>query len=119
MENVRAIVNRIDGGMNSYTFEVVKDATQIVDLIGKDARYFDVVMVEYKGHRLSVFVDDEGMLKGGIFGREICGYPQPIFGNAVIFGDVDAEGETLPIPEELSLSDMIDFSSEIKYITKG
>ena len=116
---IRAICNRVNGGVNQYTLEEIKDYTDYYPLLGEDVRAFDVVMVWYKGHRLSVFVDDEGMLKPNIYGRDIEGYPQPIFGNAVIVGDVDSEGNTMDLPVELGLLDMLDFSSEIKYITKG
>lgn len=64
---------------------------------------FDVVMVKWHGHDISIYVDDEGMLKEGNLGRMVEGYHAPLFGNMVICGGVDEEGETLPLPSEIGL----------------
>lgn len=112
---MRVVLNTMSPqGLHMYTLEDVASYKDYYKLIG--CRTFDVVMVEYMGHRLSVFVDDEGLFQSGNLGREISGYPQPIFGNIVITGDVDEMGETLALPEELSLIDMMDFSSEVKWM---
>lgn len=79
---------------------------------------FDVVMCEYKGHTLSVYCDDEGMLKSENLGRTVGSYTEPIFGNICVTGGVDDEGETLPIPEELSLDDMVEFIGDRLWLTK-
>ena len=113
---MRAVCNRVNSGVMSYTLEDIASYKDYYPLL--EAELFDVVMVDYKGHKLSVFVDDEGMFKTGNFGRLIAGYPQPIFGSIVIVGDVDKNGDTLPLPEELSLMDMMDFSSEVQWRTK-
>jgi len=79
---------------------------------------FTVVMTEFKGYSLSLFVDDEGLLKHN-YGREVFGYPEPLFGNIVITGGVDCEGNTLPIPDGINLTDMVELISEIKYESRG
>ena len=119
MAKIRAICNNVEGGVNQYTLEEIGDFTDYYPLLGKDVTTFDVVRVEFKGHLLSIFCDDEGMLKSGNYGRMIADYPQPIFGNVVITGWVDSEGNTLDLPEELSLLDIIEISGDVNYITKG
>ena len=103
------IISNRFGKVNSY-----KDYSK---LIGCD--YFDVVMTEFKGEKLSIFVDDEGLMKAGNFGRMIHGIDSPIFGNYVITGGVDDEGETLPIPKTISLLDLEELVSEVKYQLRG
>lgn len=77
---------------------------------------FDVVRVMWGKHDISIYVDDEGLLKSGVYGRKVKGYSQPLFGNFVITGGVDEEGNTLPIPDEINLEHYI---GDINYITKG
>ncbi len=116
MKPIRVAVNTLEkGGLQSWRLEEVKDYRDYYPLL--DATCFDVVMVEWKGHKLSVFCDDNGLYKERNFGRIIANYPQPIFGNIVVCGDVDNKGQTLPLPEELNLTNMIEFSHEIKWIT--
>lgn len=79
---------------------------------------FTVVSIEYKEETLSLFIDDEGLLKPN-FGREIFNYPEPLFGNIIICGDVDSNGETLPIPKSISLMDIDEIIGGIKYATQG
>jgi hypothetical protein len=92
----------------------IKDYQEIYDLL--DCDLFDIVHVEYKGYRLNIYVDDEGMLKPN-YGRYINGYPNPIFGNIVIMGDTDEEGGTLGLPDELNVEDFLEFSKKIEFIT--
>lgn len=79
---------------------------------------FTVVTTFYKGHELSVFVDDEGLLKPN-FGRTVKNYPEPLFGNIVVCGGVDKEGNTLSIPDEILITDMEQLISGIKYQVRG
>ena len=79
---------------------------------------FDVVMVEWDGEEISIYVDDEGMLKSGNLGCDVEGYPQPLFGNLVFTGGVDEEGDTLPLPEKFTMQDIKRFVSKPSYITK-
>ena len=79
---------------------------------------FDVVRVEWLGEEISIFVDDEGMLKSNNFGRMIKGYPQPLFGNMVICGGVDHNGNTMVIPESIGVLNLNEFIGEIKYQTR-
>jgi hypothetical protein len=94
----------------------IKDYQEIYDLIDCNLLDLDIVCVEYKGYRLNIYVDDEGMLKPN-YGRYISGYPNPIFGNIVIMGDTDEEGGTLGLPDELSARDFLEFSKKIEFIT--
>jgi hypothetical protein len=80
---------------------------------------FDVVMVRWRGKAVSIFVDDEGLMKAGNVGRDVEGYPNPLFGNFVICGGVDGSGETLDLDEEFTVLNIMQFMSEIKYIVKG
>ena len=80
---------------------------------------FDVVRVQWRGKAVSIFVDDEGLMKAGNVGRDVEGYPNPLFGNFVICGGVDDEGETLDLDAEFTVSSIMQFMSEIKYIVKG
>jgi len=115
---MRAIANKINvGGVLSYELVDIASYEDYCKHIG--AEFFDVVTVEYMGHRLSVFIDDEGMLKPHNVGRMITSYPEPIFGNVIIAGDVDASGNTLPLPDEITLSNILGFSSAVQYIIKG
>ena len=79
---------------------------------------FDVVMVKWQEHDISIFVDDEGMLKKGNLGRIVKGYNIPLFGNMVICGGVDEEGETLPLPEDFNLLNINAFISPVCYKIK-
>ena len=114
---MRAICNRVNNGVQSYELVDIASYKDYYPLL--EAELFDVVMIEYMGHRLSVFVDDEGMLKPNNLGRLIAGYPQPIFGNIVIVGDVDSEGNTLPLPEELTVVTMLEFSNQVEWKTSS
>ena len=82
-------------------------------------KYFDVVMVQWRGKDISIFVDDEGLMKAGNVGRDVEGYPNPLFGNFVICGGVDDDGDTLDLDEEFTVFNIRGFISEIKYIVKG
>ena len=83
------------------------------------ADLFDVVRLEWKKSDISIFVDDEGMLKPSNYGREVEGYPQPLFGNLVITGGVDGKGDTLPVPEWVTIKNIRQYVYDIKYVTKG
>ena len=116
---MRVALNKVHRtGLHQWTIEDVEDYKDYYELL--ECSLFDVVMVEWKGHELSVFIDDEGMLKPKNMGRRVAGMDEPIlFGNIVVTGGVDKGGNTLPLPEELSLLDMMDFSGKIQWITKG
>lgn len=80
--------------------------------------HFDVVTTYYKGHELSIFVDDEGLLKPN-YGRRVENCNEPLFGNMVVLGGVDEEGNTLPLPDELSVLDISNMIKPIEYMTRG
>jgi len=107
----------LEGGTTVNTKESVGDYKDYYRLGGFEL--FDVVRVEWKGLEISLYVDDEGMMKPNNYGREVVGYPQPLFGNIIVTGGVDAEGETLGVPEELSIVDLMDYINDPSYITKG
>ena len=72
---------------------------------------FDIVYAESGGHRISVFVDDEGLLKNPQHFFLLDGWAQPLAGNGLVLGDADEEGETLAAPDDLDLSPTITFLS--------
>lgn len=94
--------------------EVVEDYKDYYKLIGCDN--FDVARMMWDGHEISIYVDDEGMLKTGMLGRDVQGYPSPLFGTLVVTGGVDSKGETLSVPEEIHIMDILKYVGEIKYV---
>ena len=72
---------------------------------------FDIVYAESGGHRISVFVDDEGLLNNPQHFFMLDGWAQPLAGNGLVLGDADEEGETLAAPDDLDLSPTITFLS--------
>ena len=85
------------------------DYKTIYMLIGCDL--FDIVYAESGGHRISVFVDDEGLLNNPQHFFMLDGWAQPLAGNGLVLGDADEEGETLAAPDDLDLSPTITFLS--------
>ena len=83
------------------------DYNTIYTHIGCDL--FDVVYANINEHRISVFVDDEGLLKNPQHFFILKGYGQPLAGNGLVLGDVDEEGETLAAPDDLDLSSVVTF----------
>lgn len=113
---INTYVSQIDENGNTNLYRaIVKGWAEYYDHL--ECGCFDVVMIKYKEHTLSVYCDDEGMMKPN-FGRIIGNYPQPIFGNVVITGGVDDEGETLSVPEELSMLDMYEIIGDVKWVCK-
>lgn len=80
---------------------------------------FDIVRTEWDGEDISIYLDDEGLLKPQNYGRLVEGYPQPLFGNLVITGGVDAEGDTLPLPDKFNVINILKHIGEIEYVTRG
>ena len=95
----------------------ITDYTNYYSLIGCST--FDVVMIEYKGEPLSLYIDDEGLLKPNMVGRHILGYPNPLFGNIVICGGVDRNGDTLSVPEWFTKKDVEAIIGNPAYLTNG
>lgn len=119
---MRAITNKIIAlrGEPLATSNMLVDIESYKDYYPLlDAELFDVVMVRWKDEDISIFVDDEGMLKEGNFGRYVDGYSQPLFGNIVICGGVDDEGNTLPLPEEFTVFNIKEYIGDIQFVTKG
>ena len=79
---------------------------------------FDVARVEWLGEEISLYIDDEGLFKEGNLGREVKGYPQPLFGNIVICGGVDNKGNTLEVPDCITLENINDFIKEVTHIAR-
>ena len=80
---------------------------------------FTVVMVQWEGEDISIFIDDEGLLKAGNYGRMVEDYPEPLFGNMVICGGVDGEGETKSLPRSFNVMNIMQYIDEIKYQVRG
>ncbi|OQX58596.1 MAG: hypothetical protein B5M52_05160 [Helicobacteraceae bacterium 4484_230] len=113
---MRVAVNKIDkNGRQTWKIEKLEKFEDYYKFLECDR--FDVVMIDCKEHRLSLYVDDEGLLKPENYGRHVEGYPEPLFGNIVVTGGVDGEGNTLPLPEELELADMQALSHPVNYVT--
>ncbi len=120
---INVLVSRVmDMGMVLNQKDTVSDYTDYYKLI--ECTSFDVVRVTWKGQNLSLFVDDEGLLKPHNYGRDVI-YDDTsedvtqLFGTIVVTGDVDEDGETLGVPEEITLMDLIELISDVKYVTKG
>jgi len=75
---------------------------------------FDVVMVQWEGKDISIFLDDEGLMKPN-HGRLVQGYHEPLFGNLVICGGVDVEGETLPLDNLFTSETIQNYMTGIMY----
>ncbi len=124
MAKINVLVSKIvgNGSVVSTTKDTVSDYTDYYKLI--KCTTFDVVRVTWKGQRLSLFVDDEGLMKPFNYGRDVV-YDDTtmetteLFGTIVVTGDVDEEGETLGVPDEITLIDLIDLISDVKYQVKG
>ena len=83
-----------------------------------NAKLFDIVMVRWKGVDISIYVDDEGVLKSKNLGRDVKGYPNSLFGNMVICGSVDVRGNTLDLPESITIKDVKERISTPLYTIK-
>jgi len=71
-----------------------------------NAELLDVVMVRWKGVNISIYVDEEGMLKSRNLGRDVKGYPNPLFGNMIICSGVDVKGNPFDLPESITIEDV-------------
>jgi len=80
---------------------------------------FDVVMVNWRGHDISLYVDDEGLMKANNYGRTVRGYPNPLFGIIVVAGGVDVEGNTLSVPDEINVDDLSLLIDDVAYFVRG
>jgi hypothetical protein len=87
------VENRV---IREVEFDGLKDMYRLIDC--------DLVECVSYGRDLDIWVDEEGLLKDndkGFF--MVPSYPQPLKGNGLLTGGVDAEGKTLPC--KLSLDD--------------
>ena len=115
---MRAVLSEIIGDelpMVSNTLVDIKSWRSYSELLKCDI--FTVVSVDYNGQILSVFVDDEGLLKPN-FGRMVGTYPEPLFGNIIVAGGVDDEGDTMDLPESVTLMQITDLISDMRYKTQ-
>ncbi len=116
-KKINVIVSKIvDGGLITNYKAEVGDYTDYYKL--GEFSCFDVVRVDWNGMDISLFVDDEGMMKSGNFGRMVEGYPQPLFGNIIITGGTDEEGNTLSVPDDLTVVQVMDMIGNIAYQVK-
>jgi len=115
---MRAILIKYNADTNSNELseEVITDYKSYYPLI--DEGTFDVVMVQWNKQDISIYLDDEGLMKSDNYGRILAGYPEPLFGNLVICGGVDAEGNTLDLPEEFNIDNIKPFIGTAVYKTK-
>jgi hypothetical protein len=101
-EDKRTIVKEVD----------IKSYKDYYPLIGSSL--FDVVSLDWVGQPVSIFLDDEGLLKHN-YGRLVMGYPDPLFGNLVVAGGVDSEGKTLPLSEMFTLENIQVFMTNVMF----
>ena len=92
MKKINVIVSEVlaGGTMISNYKAVIGDYKDYYKLGGFDI--FDVVRVEWKGYEVSIFLDDEGLMKSGNYGRNVEAYPEPLFGNFILTGGTDSKG---------------------------
>lgn len=102
----------MSGSVNSV--EDIKTYKDYYPLLNADC--FDAVMVEWDGVAVTLFVDDEGLMKSGNIGRTVKGYPQPLFGNIVVCGGVDERGNTLPLDEKIDIFNIDKYIGKTLYV---
>ena len=106
---IRAIVQNIEEDGSVYTYETTVCA---IEDYYKELKcdLFDVMYWSINGITVSVYCDDEGTLKRGNYGRYILNEKKerlvPLFGNLLILGGVDDEGETLELDSRISIGDV-------------
>ena len=113
----RALVSTTDGLVYEAEIGEYTDYYEHLKCEMFDVVSISVIDKNMVKHDLSIFVDDEGLFKPNNVGRLVGNYPQPLFGNLVIMGGVDEEGETLDCT--LDLIDVVNMVSEPLYTTKG
>lgn len=72
---------------------------------------FDVVYGKTPFGVVSIFVDDEGLLKSGTLVSDLKNFGSDdlkLAGNLIIAGGTDDEGETLDVPEGLTIDWLVD-----------
>ena len=111
---MRAILSEVDGTTKEVDIGNYKDYYKY---IGCDS--FDVVRLTWGDINVSIFIDDEGLFKKDNLGRKVFGYPEALFGNMVITGDVDDEGKTLPLPREITVETVRILIGDPIYIVGG
>ncbi len=109
MGAIRGIVQRfgVDGLVETYETTVRHIDDYYKEL---DCRLFDVVYWSVNGVEVTIFCDDEWMLRSKNFGRYVLNEQGerlvPLFGNLLILGMADDEGETLPLDERVGVTDV-------------
>jgi len=102
------------GELNEVQVSNYKDYYKLLN-----AELFDVVAVRWDGVDISIYVDDEGMMKSWNLGRSVRGCPAPLFGNMVFCGGVDSEGNTLDLPKKITIEDVRKNVTSPLYVAKG
>ena len=102
------------GELNEVQVSNYKDYYKLLN-----AELFDIIMVTWKGVDISIYVDSKGMLKSKNLGRDVKGFPEPLFGNMVICGNVDIEGNTLDLPKKITIEDVRKNVTSPLYVAKG
>lgn len=110
MGAIRAIVQKIneDGSIEAYETAINELSDYYLHL---DCNLFDLVYWTINGVEVSVYCDDEGMLKSGNYGRYLLNERGvrliPIFGNIIVVGMADEEGETLSLDSRIECKDVM------------
>ena len=96
--------------------EVMVEQDNIEDIYKYiESPIMDVVSICIDEHQVSVYVDDEGLLKTDNLGRDVKGYPNPLFGSLLFLGGVDNYGRTLGLDDEITIETIKDIVSEPRY----
>lgn len=110
---MRAILSTTDGQVKLVDVSNYKDYYKHID-----CQCFTVVTVKWAGEVVTLFVDDEGMLKPNNIGRAVRGYPEPLFGNILILGGTTRSGNTKALSEKITLELASTAISGPRYITQ-
>ena len=109
---MRAILSEVDGTTKEVDIRNYKDYYKY---IGCDS--LDMVRLTWGDINVSIFIDDKGLMKPNNIGRKVFGYPEPLFGNMIFTGDVNEDGETLPLPKEITINTIKILVSDPVYST--
>lgn len=87
--------------MNAYLIDPTDQTIETIHYDGdwKSIYYFigcDTFDVVQTSDGLSVYIDDEGMMKAEQSFFTISGFPLPLAGRALVLGKPDEDGETTP-----------------------
>ena len=97
----------------SKTIEEVEHTDEIQDIYDKcDFDCFSCVVVD--ATKDTLYVDDMGLFKPGLLSFRLRGYPNLLFGKAMILGTDDLGNSMEPVYSLGDYHEMIDFSNQME-----